>query len=125
MDNLKEDNINWVNKCDKCWKQNINHSKETKFILLNDIIVFSLKRFERNNNIKNESNIIYKGILDLKPFWDDSLFNSKLKYKLIDLIKHCGSIDFGHYLSFIKIKEIWYKFNDSIITKLENFKINC
>ena len=116
MDNLKEDNINWVNKCDKCRKQNINHSKETKFILLNNIILFSLQRFDRNNNIKNESNIIYKEILDLNPFWDDSL--------LIGLIKHYGSIDFGHYLSFIKIKEIWYKFNDSIITKLENFKKN-
>lgn len=42
MDNLKEDNISWVNKCDKCGKQNINHSKVTKFNLLNDIIIFSL-----------------------------------------------------------------------------------
>lgn len=81
--------------------------KITKFILINDIIILSLQRFERINSLnKNES------VLDLKPFCDESLIKCNLKYKLLALINHIGNIDRRHYFSYIKIKNIWYNFND-------------
>lgn len=42
-----------------------------------------------------------------------------MEYKLYGIINHKGDIDFGHYYAYIKIKDFWYEFNDSIVKPLK------
>lgn len=45
---------------------------------------------------------------------------SKFWYRLKAIIIHSGMVGFGHYFSFIKIKDKWFCFNDShVSTKTE------
>lgn len=40
------------------------------------------------------------------------------KYNLFSVVNHHGSIDAGHYTSYIRLHEdTWYKCNDEIISK--------
>ena len=41
-------------------------------------------------------------------------------YCLFRIINHEGNLLDGHYYSFIKIKDDWYKLNDIIITNETN-----
>jgi ubiquitin carboxyl-terminal hydrolase 5/13 len=44
----------------------------------------------------------------------------KLEYELFGCISHIGShTGMGHYVCFIKMKDNWVKFNDSIVESCE------
>jgi ubiquitin C-terminal hydrolase len=46
------------------------------------------------------------------------------KYNLYAVSNHSGSLDFGHYFAYIKLKDSWYEFNDSFISKCYTFNNN-
>ena len=47
-----------------------------------------------------------------------------MKYKLVSLIHHIGDYDSGHYFADIQINSYWYRFNDSVVERLDNLEIN-
>ena len=51
---------------------------------------------------------------------------SMIQYALLNIINHIGSIEFGHYYSFIKLfnKGMWYKFIDMRVNITGNKIIN-
>ena len=50
----------------------------------------------------------------------DCGFDKEPMYNLFAIVNHSGSIDFGHYHSYIKFKnsEDFYDFNDSTVTNI-------
>lgn len=39
-------------------------------------------------------------------------------YRLKGIISHSGQSDKGHYISFIKLKEKWFEFNDRYVSQV-------
>ena len=67
---------------------------------------------------------------DIKIFFDEYLDLTKYiengcKYKLMGVISHIGENGMGgHFIAYCKdpITKQWYKYNDSLVSKVENFK---
>ena len=117
---LKEESLDWSSKCEKCKELNLKHIKKIKFSMLNDVIIFSLQRFDPYYSMKSSAYVSYEEIVDLKDFCDFDLYKHNTKYRLFGTINHIGNINYGHYFAYVRIGEIWYEFNDSIVKK-----INC
>ena len=115
---FKKEVLEWSTKCEKCQTPKLKHSKIMKFCILNDIVIFSLQRFDPVLSIKNNIRVSFKELLDLKDFCDTDLYKENTKYRLLGTINHIGNINYGHYYSYIRIGEIWYEFNDSIVQKV-------
>ena len=115
---FKEEEIDWSTKCDECKKPELKHLKIMKFSILNEIVIFSLQRFDPILSTKNDIRVSFKENIDLKDYCDNDLYKENTKYRLCGTINHIGNINYGHYYSFIRIGEIWYEFNDSIVRKV-------
>ena len=117
-DYFKEEELDWSTKCEKCQKPELKHSKLMKFCILNEIVIFSLQRFDPVLSIKNNIRVSFKEMIDLKDYCDTDLYKENTQYRLLGTINHIGNINYGHYYSYIRIGEIWYEFNDSIVQKV-------
>jgi ubiquitin C-terminal hydrolase len=121
---LKEEKIDWSSKCEKCQKANLVHLKKIKLSMLNDIVIFSLQRFDPFLSMKSSIYVSYDEIIDLKEFCDFDLYKNNTIYKLCGTINHIGNINYGHYYSYVKIGDIWYEFNDSIVRAINRMDLN-
>lgn len=102
------------------------------------VCCFHLKRFEQSNKIhkKISHHISFPEILDMSPFMsqnqpatnnnstttipntNDTNSTLKRKYFLFAVVNHHGSLESGHYTSFIRLtKDQWFKCDDHIISK--------
>ena len=50
--------------------------------------------------------------------------DSNLSYDLFGIICHDGSLNSGHYYSYIKIESKWYLFNDSQVSSFDESRIS-
>jgi len=68
-------------------------------------------------NEKINSRLEFPNQLNLKPYIVDATENeNEYEYTLKGIVNHSGTADFGHYFSYINVKEdIWLEFNDSVI----------
>ena len=114
---FKEETLDWSNKCEKCKEANLLHVKKIKFNMMNDVVIFSLQRIDPYFSMKSDCNVSFSEYIDLKEFCDYDLYRENTKYRLFGTINHIGIIDYGHYYAFIRIGEIWYEFDDSIVKK--------
>ena len=121
---IKEIKVDLKEACKECQEKKINIKKEIRFDILNQILIFSIQRFDPLLSVKNESMILYDEIIDLMPYSDGHLKDNDLKYKLIGTIHHNGTLQYGHYYSIIKINNDWYEFNDSFINKIIDLNYN-
>ena len=63
--------------------------------------------------VNNKKGIFYRG-------------TEASKYNLFSVVNHHGSIDAGHYTSYIRLHEdTWYKCNDEIISKADLLDVLC
>jgi len=115
---FKEEELDWSTKCEKCQKEGLKHLKMLNFSILNEIVIFSLQRLNPILSIKNKISVKFEEIIDLKDHCDKDLYKENTKYRLCGTINHIGSINYGHYYAYIKIDDIWYEFNDSIVKKV-------
>jgi len=115
---FKEEELDWSTKCEKCQKEGLKHLKMLNFSILNEIVIFSLQRLNPILSIKNKISVKFEEIIDLKDYCDKDLYKENTKYRLCGTINHIGSINYGHYYAYIKIDDIWYEFNDSIVKKV-------
>ena len=88
-----------------------------------DILIITIIRTilgEKNNLCYIE----YPETLELQEYADNKILNSTIsEYKLFGVNKKAGfNRESGHYFCEIKIKNIWYEFNDSIVTPNITFR---
>ena len=118
--------ISWTLPCEKCHKKDLIRSKIIKLTMLPEVIIFSLQRFNPITGVKVNKVIGFDEIIDLKCFCDCDFFNGEIntKYKLFGISNHSGSINFGHYYSYTKVKDNWYMFNDSCVKQINLSLVN-
>lgn len=121
---LKEEILDWSAKCEKCEQGNLRHVKKIKFSMLNEIIIFSLQRFDPYYSMKSSINVSFTEYINLKEFCDYDLYKDNTNYRLFGTINHIGNINYGHYYAYVRIGEIWYEFNDSIVRKINSMDFN-
>jgi ubiquitin C-terminal hydrolase len=121
---LKEETLDWSKECEKCKKANLEHVKKIKFSMINDVVIFSLQRIDPYFSMKSNCYVSYKEYIDLKEFCDYDLYKENTKYRLFGTINHIGNIDYGHYYAYVRIGDIWYEFNDSIVKKINYMEYN-
>jgi len=112
---LKGDNQFYCNKCKKLCDAEVT----TKIIEAPDKLLINID-YGKNKRFQ-PSAVIIDDPLDLKNHVIGH--QQKLMYNLIGVCKHLGhSGSTGHYIAYCKNKEknIWYKFNDSIVTTIKN-----
>ena len=95
--------------CDCVVMTNLITGPEILILLLN-----------RGNGIEFNIKIIFEENLDLTNYIEYGC-----KYKLMGVISHLGESGMGgHFIAYCKdpITKTWYKYNDSIVNEVENFK---
>ena len=85
------------------------------FDKLPQVLIISLKRFKYASMYRNKINTFIKYPLE-------NLEINNEKFDLYAVINHFGSLNSGHYTSYVKIDNDWYNFDDSLfnICKKEN-----
>ena len=113
---MSGDNSMYCNYCKKtspsCMYTNLTTGPEILVLLLN-----RGKGIQFNVNINFEENLNLYDYIEYK----DTGFN----YKLIGVITHIGESSMnGHFIAFCKdpITEKWFKYNDAIVTEINNFQ---
>lgn len=88
-----------------------------KIATLPKILIISINR-SFLGDFFNDKVISFSDTLDIKKFIDtDLLDNENTEYKLYAINECRGHTkEYGHYYSYIKINNIWYKFNDINVT---------
>ena len=114
---FKDIQIQFEQKCSICRKKTIQ-TRQLKISRLPENIILSIQRINGRIRRKNTIDVRFEEEIDLKNFVDSDCFKEKsTKYSLYGIGNHSGTIDFGHYYAYIKIKDDWYEFNDSMVSK--------
>ena len=116
---LDADNL-W--KCDGCHNK-VRAIKKTKLWTTPPIIVIQLKRFGDTGTTRDGRVIDYPlDNLDVRCVLSEDQIDGNLYplYKLQSVINHTGTINFGHYYSYIKNEEndMWYIFDDHNVRRI-------
>jgi len=77
----------------------------------NNIIIIQIKRFSFDPTKPNDPKKNKKPI----PI-HENIINDNSNYKLKGFIEHTGTMKRGHYISYIKVNDNWYCFDDSNIS---------
>ena len=92
-----------------------------------NILVIQLKRFAVAHDLsihKSLSSVDFQQPLQLHV--SERNTNSEIlitrNYILRAFIGHTGNLDSGHYTAHVKVRDMWYKCNDSAVTKVKSFK---
>ena len=88
-----------------------------KLASLPKILILNINRAMFKKEL-NTNNLKYPETLDLSEFVDKNLYKKQLNnYEIYAVNERSGdSIQYGHYYSYIKIENKWYKFNDNSVT---------
>ena len=116
-DELKGDNA-WFDEKENKKKDVI---KKTQICYLPDILSIHLKRWNYTFN-KNNKHINIPFLLDLKHYMIEA-YKDISQYELFGIINHSGSINGGHYTSYIRRNNRWFLMDDIQITEVENKNI--
>ena len=128
---LKEEELT---TCDNKTDQKITIKKSVRISNPPPVLAIHMKRFEydlkTNERVKINDNFEFPNELDISTLLSsyESMNNSneesskleKLNYSLYGIIVHSGIAIGGHYLSYIKIKNKWWMFNDIEVESVTN-----
>ena len=116
------ESIEFGTKCEKCGKKTV-HEKKVKISQLPNVLILSLQRINERTGTKNDCTVSFPDELDLSKYIEHECWKeNKAKYTLYGIGNHSGSLNFGHYYAYIKIKinsineGKWYEYNDSIVS---------
>ena len=105
--------------CNRC-RRNTNCNMCTNLVYAPNVLIIILNRGKgKEFDIK----LNFKEDLDITSYIEMS--NSGTVYKLIGVITHLGESSMsGHFIAFCKdpFDNQWYKFNDAIVTPVNDFK---
>eukprot|EP01112_Ceratiomyxa_fruticulosa_P013451 TRINITY_DN3788_c0_g1_i1.p1 TRINITY_DN3788_c0_g1~~TRINITY_DN3788_c0_g1_i1.p1 ORF type:complete len:554 (-),score=96.55 TRINITY_DN3788_c0_g1_i1:248-1909(-) len=115
-----------MSMCSKCNTKQ-ESIKQLSIKSLPNILCFHLKRFEQSLNPRLSQKINtfvpFPVTLDMSPYLStknspgDSLGGVMNQYQLFSVVNHIGKMDNGHYSSYVKHMENWFKCDDTLITK--------
>ncbi|XP_055460320.1 ubiquitin carboxyl-terminal hydrolase 51 [Psammomys obesus] len=126
-------------KCNQCQSYQ-ESTKQLTMKTLPIVACFHLKRFEHSSKQRRKINtfISFPLELDMTPFLastKESIMNgqplaecvpSENKYSLFAVINHHGTLEGGHYTSFIRQeKDQWYSCDDARVTKATMEELLC
>ncbi|CDQ73181.1 unnamed protein product [Oncorhynchus mykiss] len=120
-------------KCSGCH----SYQESTKQLTMKKLPIvacFHLKRFEHSAKLRRKipTYVSFPLELDMTPFMASSkesrmngqyqqsvdVFNNDNKYSLFAVVNHQGTLESGHYTTFIRQhKDQWFKCDDAVITK--------
>jgi ubiquitin carboxyl-terminal hydrolase 22/27/51 len=115
-----------VYTCDKCQTKQ-ESTKQLTFRSLPIVLCFHLKRFEHGyvekKKVKQASQKIDDFIefpmeLDMTPYtsnYNEGKQNTKQMYSLFSVVQHVGSMESGHYTSYVKHNGQWFLCDDSTV----------
>lgn len=103
-------------RCEKCSPDNnVKMMKKSVFNIIPDHLIIQVKRFQydirRRGLIKINKKVEIPELLDLSEFYEYK--NQYPVYSLYAGIIHYGGGSFGHYISFCKSNDFWYKYDDA------------
>ncbi|KAG5439955.1 hypothetical protein PCANB_000237 [Pneumocystis canis] len=107
-------------KCSKCLSVSEKAMKQLKFKRIPLVICFQLKRFEHSStSVKIDTHVNFSFQLDMFPYvvrnnYTDS-FKDDCVYNLLSAVCHQGHINTGHYISFARLNDDWFQFDDTTI----------
>ena len=111
--------------CNKCTKHQ-NAKKKIEIYKTPIYLIIQLKRFIKRNVIlktlfgnKNETNIDYKEVLNLKDFIVGPDKNNSI-YHLYGVIIHKKLMNGGHYYAYCKNNGRWIKYDDESFYECKN-----
>ncbi|CAD8185002.1 unnamed protein product [Paramecium octaurelia] len=113
LDEFLKDELIQDYKCDSCHKKK-TAIKKTRIIKLPQYLILHLKRFK----FFPKSNKIIQHV----KFSLESTFCG-IKYSLVGIIVHSGSLEQGHYYSYCKRQNKWWLFNDQKIKQVNNIDV--
>ena len=117
-DRLDGDN-KWLNEKTK---EYIEVNKKINFWSLPKILIVVLKRFDNRGRKKNNM-IKFPFELDLSKYCVGYKKNT-YKYNLISVANHDGSLNSGHYYSYVKnLNDNWYTYNDTMVSQMESSNV--
>ena len=118
--------IEFETECENCKKAHLKHLKKITIYNAPKIMILSIQRINPFINNKNNCFVKFSEIIDIGEFLDiEKKRKSNFKYSLFAVINHTGSLEFGHYYSYIKINNIWYEFNDNTVQKIGKKISDC
>ncbi|KAI1940335.1 hypothetical protein LOZ12_004568 [Ophidiomyces ophidiicola] len=95
-------------------------TKQLRLRTLPLIMCMQLKRFERHRSVseKVDAKVAFPLCINMAPYTtrSSSKSTSKYNYDLLSVVVHIGDIDSGHYLTYCRQGEQWFKFNDDKVT---------
>ena len=113
------DNINIINlennSNSKIYSENMIIKK---IVSLPKILIISINRALLNNPL-NSNSLTFDETLNMKNYIDEEIMkDSSANYKLFAINECSGySKEYGHYYSYIKLNEEWFKFDDNNVGK--------
>ncbi|KAF7424547.1 hypothetical protein PC9H_009854 [Pleurotus ostreatus] len=123
--------------CDKCGKAGQEASKRMSIRKLPPVLSFQLKRFEHKSTDKTSARKIdtpikFTATLNMAPYTTVTMTEKEKEnhtplvssagpdimydYDLFAVINHEGQIDNGHYTSYARYLDEWYRFDDDKVT---------
>ena len=87
--------------------------KKISIIKYPKILILCLNRFNNNNDKINT-------FVDVQEYLE---LEDKHHYELYGICNHMGGSGGGHYTAYCKNNENWYKFNDNVVTKINDDNI--
>lgn len=108
-------------RCEKCSPdENVKMIKSSLISIPPLHLIVQVKRFQFTERglIKKNQSIEIPELLDLTDFYDYP--NRYAIYTLYAGIIHLGSPHFGHYISFCKNGDFWFKYDDETVTKINS-----
>ena len=113
-ENLEDEN-GWYNEKTK-EKEDV--VKKISFWNLPNILVLDIKRFTPTGKKLQPPINLEIDNLDLSEFVE-GYENNAYKYELYGVCNHSGGTLGGHYTATIKVKDAWYLFNDTNVSKID------
>ena len=98
-------------KCDKC-NNYVNAKIIREIVKLPKYLIITLKRYSNQNNKINREINMYKE------------FIMKKKYELRGIVYHSGTTNGGHYVYYGEKNNNWYLYNDSLVSKINDEKLD-
>lgn len=86
--------------------------KKTRIMKYPRNLIFQLKRF----SYQHQKGQKITTLVDIPNEWSPS---DAYKYQLKGFVHQSGSLTGGHYTAYIKIKGVWYHFDDSHVSKVQ------
>ena len=111
-------------KCEKCSQL---CTKQEQIQYLSEYLFVQLKRFQYtpNGTRKIFEQVSYPSNLNISEYVDPSVDKNQRSYQLDGLVLHQGGANNGHYYTYQRHNNEWYKFDDdSVVKKAEDQILN-